>query len=43
MALYVNYGQVFCATANRETGYVIGEVPFSIYTLLETDTSGYIS
>ena len=43
MALYMNYGQVLRATANRETGYIIGEVPPSIYIPSETDTLGYTS
>ena len=43
MALYANYGQVLRTTANRETGYIINKVPFSIYILLETDTLGHTS
>jgi hypothetical protein len=43
MALYANYGQVLYAIANRKTGYIIGEIPFSIYTLLKTDMLEYIS
>ena len=40
---YANYGQVLRATANRETGHVIGEVPPSIYTPSETDTLRHTS
>ena len=43
MALYINYRQVLYATTNRETSYVISEVPPSIYILLKTDMLGYIS
>jgi len=43
MVLYANYGQVLCVATNYKTGYIIGKVPSSIYTLLETDTLGYTS
>jgi hypothetical protein len=43
MTLYANYGQVLRTTANRKTGYIIGEIPLSIYTPSETDILGYIS
>ena len=43
MVPYANYGQVLRATANRETGHVIGEVPPSMYTPSETDTSRHTS
>ena len=43
MVLYINYGQVLYTATNRETGYVLGKVPPSIYTPLETDMLGYTS
>ena len=43
MVPYANYGQALRVTTNRETGHVIGEVPPSIYTPSETDTSGHTS
>lgn len=41
MAPYTNYGQILRTSTNRETGYVLGEIPPSIYTPSETDTSGH--
>ena len=43
MVLYINYGQVLRAATNYKTGYVLGKVPLSIYTPLETNTLGYTS
>ena len=43
IVLYANYGQVLYITTNCKTGYVIGEVPPSIYILLETNMLGYTS
>jgi len=43
MVLYMNYRQVLYAATNYKTGYVLGEVPPSIYTPLETNTLGYTS
>jgi len=43
MVPYINYGQVLRTTTNYKTGYVLGEVPPSIYTPLETNILGYTS
>jgi len=43
MVPYINYRQVLRAATNYKTGYVLGKVPPSIYTPLETNTLGYTS
>jgi len=43
MVPYINYRQVLYAATNYKTSYILGKVPPSIYTLLETNILEYIS
>jgi len=41
MVPYANYGQALRIATNYKTGHILGKVPPSIYTPLETNTLGY--